>query len=354
MIIGIDASRAAKLERTGVEEYVYQNISELAKLETSHQFRLYSNKSLPEKLTQNLPNNFKVFVMPFFRLWTQVRLSWEMLWRAPDILWIPATAIPIIHPQKTIVTIHGLEFKYFPEAYSVKQRKYLDFSTRKSVDKAWKIIAVSESTKRDLVKFYQADSQKITVIHNGYGKHKAAQNWQEILNKYKLEDQKYFIFYGRLESRKNLVRLIKAFEKYGQGKLLLVGKPGTGFEEIKKAADQNKNVILPGYVEYPELFALLQHAKSLTFPTLYEGFGIPVLDAYALGTPVVCSKTSSLPEVSGGIGILVDPLSIDSIADGLRQTDKIDRENFGFEARKQVQNFGWEKAARGFLDLLKA
>ncbi|MFC1721337.1 glycosyltransferase family 4 protein [Patescibacteria group bacterium] len=352
MIIGIDASRAARQQRTGVEEYTYQIIRHLAKIDKQNKYRLYTDRVLPRSLMTVLPGNFEVRVLPFFRLWTQIRLAWELLIHPPDIFWVPASAMPVLHPVNTIVTIHGLEFAYWPTAYTSWQRWYLKFSTKQAVAKSRRLIVVSHNTKNDLIRLYKAKPEKIRVVYNGHNRYSPVSDWRGLLSKYDLSDKGYFIFIGRLEKRKNVARLVEAFNLFAkqskEAKLVLVGKPGAGFQQIKaliRNSPINRRIILTKYLAYPELFALIAHARGLVYPSLYEGFGIPILDGLAMGIPVICSQTSSLPEVGGEAVLYCDPKSAPDIAQKLQM---IWQGKWQPDQRKviaQLQKFTWKRSA---------
>ena len=169
MTIGINATAALKQPRTGVEQYTYQLIKHLTMLPEArkHRFLLYVRPG--STFDFSLPDNFIVkelkWSLPIF--WTQVRLAWEMWRRPPEILFIPVHILPLFAPKNSVVTIHGLEYEYFPKHYPWLHRWYLRWSTRRAVKHAAKIIAISECTKQDLVKFYEAAAKKIEVVYHG-------------------------------------------------------------------------------------------------------------------------------------------------------------------------------------------
>jgi glycosyltransferase involved in cell wall biosynthesis len=209
MNIGIDASRAFTKEKTGTEEYSYQLIKNLTKMDLkNHQIFLYARKN--PIINFNLPDNFKLRIISINRFWTQIGLASEMLKNKPDILFVPSYAVPQIHPSKTVVTIHGLEYKYFPECYSLKEKLFLELNTLFSIKWSSKIIVPSENTKKDLIKFYKVDSEKIKVVYHG------ANSIKYQVSNIKQDFKKNFniLFIGRLEKRKNIVSLIKAFELF--------------------------------------------------------------------------------------------------------------------------------------------
>lgn len=369
MKIGIDASRAFLKKRTGIEEYSYQVIKHLRDvLSKDAEVVLYVRKKLAIKNWQlkictpdidfELPPNWRVKGLWAPRLWTQVRLSIEMLLHRPEVLFVPAHTVPIIHPKQTIVTIHGLEYEFVPESYSWYERIYMRFSIRNSVRWAEKVIAVSENTKHDLVRLYGVSKEKINVVYEGV-------NWYQGLDaKYSMLDTKYFLFIGRVEERKNVIRIIEAFELFKQQtnlshKLVLAGKPGYGYEKIRdkiRGTTYRRDIAELGYIEEGEKWELLKWAEALMFPSLYEGFGLPVLEAQMVGTPVITSNTSSLPEIAGKGALLVDPLSAEALSDALRQIvmDKELRAGIIDKATQNVDRFSWAHCAQEVAQILLA
>lgn len=392
MVIGIDASRVNIKNKTGTEYYSYNLIKHLLKIDKINKYILYSSRSLKDEF-KGLNFINRILYAPY--LWTQLRLSAEILKAPPDLLFIPAHTIPWIHPKKTVVTIHGLEYEYCPEAYSAFERRHLRLTTRLAVKWARKIIVPSECTKRDLIKFYQANKEKVKVVYHGYDQKvqsqkslrrqssvfrsctateesfgasatkvkSVIQNSKFKNTKYRIQNTKCILFIGRLEKRKNLVRLIQIFnllkKKYNiSHKLILAGKKGFGFKEIKKAIQNSsyqRDIFLKGYILEKEKTDLLKNADIFVFPSFYEGFGIPVLEAMVSGTPVVCSNVSSLPEIVGNAALLVDPLDADKAAEAVYKLLK--DENLrnkmikrGFE---NIKRFSWEKCARETLKVLE-
>jgi glycosyltransferase involved in cell wall biosynthesis len=327
MKIGIDASRAFQKNRTGIEEYSYQVIKHLMSKLEGHQVILYVKKSQKSKVkSQKLPDNWRFKIISFPYLWTQVGLSLEMLFHPVDILFISAHIVPCIHARNTIVTIHGLEYEFCLKAYSWWARIYMRWSIRKSCKWAKKIIAVSENTKRDLMKLYKVSENKIKVIYEGitYGviASEAKQSQNNISTK--IEDEiaavamlprndrvgkPYLLFIGRLEERKNICGIIEAYkilkEKYNiPHSLILAGAPGYNYKIIKlkirfylKIKNLKLKIIELGYIDEATKWQLMSNADIFLFPTFYEGFGLPILEAQSVGVPVVASDNSSIPEV---------------------------------------------------------
>jgi glycosyltransferase involved in cell wall biosynthesis len=253
----------------------------------------------------------------------------------------------------------------FPGAYSFWERLYMKLSIRFSVRVASRVVAVSENTKRDLMKLYGVPEEKMTVVYEGVSENVKAQmpnpkslSVRQAGNpepKVQKPEKPYLLFIGRLEERKNVVRIIEAFEILKQEKhipheLVLVGKPGCGYEKIKNQKSKIKNrdsVIELGYVGEEEKQVLLRGADVLLFPTLYEGFGLPVIEAQAVGVPVVTSDTSSLPEIAGSGAVFVDPMSVESIVAGtlslLSEGEK--RSAILEKGLENARRFSWKQCA---------
>lgn len=369
MIIGIDASRAFLKRRTGIEEYAYQTIKHLRDaLPADAEVILYVRKKLSfahgrvslkvPDIDFELPAHFRVRGIWAPRFWTQIGLSIEMLLHRPDVLFVPAHTVPLIHPKKTVVTIHGLEYEFCKEAYSFWEQVYMHYSIMLSCKVASTVICVSENTKKDVMQLYKVAEEKIRVVYEGYEKQSADDNQQSA----KKVEEPYLLFIGRLEERKNIVRMIEAFEilKERHGiphKLVLAGKSGYGYEKIKKQISKSKyqgTIVEKGYVTEAEKWRLLQEADIFLFPTLYEGFGIPVLEAQSVGVPVITSDISSLPEVAGDGAVLVDPLSPEGIAEGVERllSDQEFRGGIIEKATHNVSRFGWVSCAENIAKLL--
>jgi glycosyltransferase involved in cell wall biosynthesis len=369
MTIGIDASRANKIEKTGTEWYSYHLIQELKKItDPKDQFILYSRENLRGDLGE-LPMNWQSRVLNWSpkKLWTQARLSWEMWQRPPEMLFVPAHTIPLIHPKKVVTTCHDVAFFRLPEAYGWLALKYHKFATKFAIRRAAKIICVSEFTKNELIEFFKISSERIAVVPNGFdsGRYKIIEDRgavAEVLRKYKIAEP-YILYAGRLELKKNIPGLIEAFKSLKKNykqplKLVLVGQPDFGFEKVAKAiADNNlqNDVIMPGWVGKEDLPYLMNGARAFVFPSLYEGFGIPVLEAMACGTPVVCSGITALREVAGEAAYLVDPYFPENIAEGINRvlTDEHLREDLKIRGLARVKDFSWERCARETWAVLK-
>ena len=367
MKIGFEAERANLPNPTGVEVYAAELIRHLAKLDHENEYILYF-RTKPQPWFYNLPPNFKVKLIPFPKFWTQLRLSWEMMMHPVDVLVILASALPLYHPKNSVFTAHDIAYEFFPGAFTNFMRAYLIFSTRYAVSHAAKILAVSQATKNDLVKVYNTDPDKIAVTPLAYNvqvyRPMPYQEVQPTLDRLGLIYKKYILFVGTLQPRKNIEKLVDAFIKLKQEsrieeKLVIAGGRGWLWEPIVKKIENvgmQDSIKLLGYVDDADLPALYNGAVLLTLPALYEGFGLPPLEAMACGIPTVVSNLSSLPEVAGDAGVLVDPKSADSIAEGLLKVlmDKNLQQDLSRKGLEQAKKFSWEDTAKKTLAVLES
>jgi glycosyltransferase involved in cell wall biosynthesis len=362
MIIGIDGSRAFIKKRTGIEEYSYQVIKNLREKLGNSQVVLYLRMN--QKIDFDLPANWKVKIINFSYLWTQLGLSLELLFHPADVLFVPAHVVPVVHPKNTIVVIHGLEYEFYPEGYSFWERLYMRWSIRMSCRWSKRIVAVSQNTKKDLVELYKVSEDKINVIYEGVDDKFQIPNVKcRINSEFQTPNQKpYLLFIGRLEKRKNIEGIISAFEilkeKYEiPHKLMLAGKFGYGQDDIEDKIINSKHkneIILPGFIKDEEKGELIKNADVFLFPTFYEGFGLPILEAQVSGVPVVTSNISSLPEVGGESVFYADPHEAGVVADAVFRL--INSQNIKDDIIKKghenVKRFGWGKCTDQISKLL--
>jgi glycosyltransferase involved in cell wall biosynthesis len=377
MLIGIDASRSLRAQRTGTETYSWQLIRHLLALGSGHRFRLYCHQQPPAGLFDlpgqaASPSHPELRVIPFPRLWTHARLSVEVMKRPPEVLFVPSHVLPALHPRRSVVTVHDLGYRYFPEAHKTFDRAYLDLSTRFNARSAAHVLADSQATKDDLLRFTGVAAHKVTVVHLGRD-----ETLTPVDDPQRLDDVQqrlgikrpgepaaaYMLYVGTLQPRKNLVRLVEAFAIARQQRpdlrLVLAGQRGWLAGPILQRVDAlglHDAVRFPGFVADADLPALLSGALCFAFPSLHEGFGFPVLEAQACGAPVLAANTSSLPEVAGDGALLVDPLDIDVIASGLLRLteDEILRNRLRAAGFANLRRFSWQRCAEETLAVLEA
>ncbi|GAB4546505.1 MAG: glycosyltransferase family 1 protein [Anaerolineae bacterium] len=371
MLIGIDASRMAREWRTGTEAYSLHLSRALVAAGGEHRFRLYTPAMFPPGMLNDLAAaqvenpRHEVRVIPFPRLWTHLRLAWEVSRHPPDVLFVPAHVMPLVCPVPCVVTVHDLGYLYWPEAHRRPDRWYLDWTTRRHAHLAARVIADSQATRADLIRHYHADPERVVVVYPGRDEALGRQDDPEAIAAVKARyniSGRYLLFLGTLQPRKNLVRLVEAFARlapvWDDLQLALAGKRGWLYEDLfvrVKSLGLERRVVFTGYVADQDKAALISGALALVYPSLYEGFGLPLLEAMACGTPVLTSNVSSLPEVAGDAALLVDPLDTDAIAAGMVRlmTDVDLREALIQRGRAQVCKFSWAGAAREILRVLE-
>ncbi len=352
MIIGINATAAFKQPRTGVEEYTYQLIKHLTMLKQSkkHRFILYQDPRVSSE-GFSLTDNFEIKQLKWpWPMWTQVRLASEMVLNKPDLLFIPVHVLPLVSPKNSAVTIHGLEYEYYPKMYPKKHLRYLRWITKYALKNARKIIAVSETTKRDLIDLYNGQPEKITVVHHGFDSNLLSQKNQKSKEKFP-----YILYIGRLETKKNVQGLIKAFNLFKKRykvlhKLVLVGPRGYGYGSLRF----NNDIIKKGYVSEQEKSELLNNADIFVLPSFYEGFGMPILEAQAVKCPIITSNISSMPEIAGQGAVFVEPRNTEQIAESMYKiiSDQELRNDLINKGYENIKRFSWQKCAQETLKVL--
>lgn len=381
MIIGIDASRLSQDVQTGTERYSREIIRALIEIAPQHCFRLYTRGEhamrAPDTQTQRQPCKTEIRPIRRARLWTHAGLGVEIMRRPPDALFIPAHVLPVTLALpgqagrvRVVVTLHDIGYRHFPAAHGWRQRLYLDWSARFAARHAALIVADSEATRRDIHRFYGLPPDRIRVAYPGIIPLPAIteDERQKTLRRFGLDGSRPFVLHvGTVQPRKNLRRLIRAWRltlaaypaDLPPPLLLLAGAAGWGDEAARAQAEiesqgLSRSAQMIGYITDEEKAALLRAARALVFPSLYEGFGFPVLEAQSAGAPVVCSNTSSLPEVAGDGAILVNPLDEQAIADGLLRAllDPAVRSRLIEAGARNVARFNWQDCARVILEAL--
>ncbi len=364
MLIGIDASRAVSSKWGGPENYSYYLIRALEKVDQRNNYRLYVNSEPPRTLC--VGDNFEVRQLKWARFYTQGGLAWECLMRQPDLLFVPAHTIPVLRRPslKTVVTIHDLAAQYLEQYYTFPGRLYLNKATEYCARNASHIIAVSHSTKRDLVSQFGISEERVTVIYEGYDrdvfKPQPENKVAELAGKYGFS-RNYILSVGTVQPRKNYKRLIEAFSaissQYKDMDLVIVGKKGWLCEDIYELPRQlgiGQRVNFLGHVPDSDLPVLYSGAVVFVFPSLYEGFGLAPLEAMACATPVVLSEVSSLPEVGGDAAVYVEPTSVSAIEEGIRTVlaaSAEEREHLVKTSLRRASKFSWERAAKETIDV---
>lgn len=364
MLIGYDGSKLNWQHKTGTENYASLLLEHLLRLDSDNAYRLYVRHPLDAKYLQA---NVQQKLIKQSRLWTQVGLAAEVWRHQPDILFIPAHTMPIIHKPglKCVVTIHDLGYEYLPQHHQYPHKLYLNRTTEFAAKHASHLIAVSEFTKQDLVRKLGVSAERITVVYEGVDaqqNHRPTDDYiKDIKKKYRL-NQPYILFVGTIQPRKNLVRLIEAFaqlkDKHPHLQLVLAGNRGWLSEDIYAAPQQlgvADRVKFLGYIDEGDKPALYAGAELTALLSLFEGFGLPILESMACGTPVIASDSSSLPEVTGDAGILVHPTDINAMATGLDKllTNSRLRQELIAKGYQQIKKFSWQQTAEQTLKVFE-
>ena len=352
--IAIDASRSTALQATGTEYYSFRLVQALCaaneSLEQPNLITLYFRDEPPAGRFPASANT-RQYVIPLPRLWTHLRFAAALCQSRPDITFVPAHTLPAVFPGPAITTVHDLGFKHFPAAHPPLQRAYLEATTRFSQARAAIVLADSQATAADLRRYYGTATDKIRVVYPGVDKLRATTaDVAAARAKYTLP-QRYFLFVGTLQPRKNIKRLVQAFARWQQAQdddetaLVLAGGRGWLYDESWH--EGARNVRLCGYIDDAHKAGLLRGAIALVFPSLYEGFGFPAVEAMHAGTPVIASATSSLGEIVGEAGLLVDPLSVAKIAAAMCRcsADEALRQALIEMGRQRARRFTWDAAA---------
>lgn len=378
MNIGINGACLWNDTKTGVEWYAVLLLEKLKDLPESakHQFFVY----YPERLgkgdvlwQEKFPSNWH-FVGIKWRLkyfWTQLALPRQLKKDKIDLLFVPAHVIPFLYRGKAVMTVHDLAFKYFSNTYSAKELKYQEWAVTSAIKKGADFLVPSETTKNDLLKFYQVAAERVHLVYHGFDYQnfqKDLSHWPELCAKYQISE-KYFVTVGRVETKKNNLNMIKAFELFKKETgdqdsqlVFLMGKPGFGYEQIKAAADASlykDDIKFLGYLSRSELRTILSGGRVFLFPSLYEGFGFPILEAMAVNIPLITSNYGAMAEIAGDGALLVDPLNVSELAMAMKNlmSDEELRQSLLAKANLILPRFTWEKAAeltmKAFLKIME-
>lgn len=355
--LAIDASRMVSAGRTGTENYSVEIIRSLARLPDVPPITLYTRSS---QATAHVPNVISRAIGPR-RLWTHAGLSRAIRTDRPDALFVPSHVVPLIHPRATVVTVHDLGYLHEPESHPRRQRLELDWTTRWNARSARRIIAISGQTRSDLIEHYNVSPERVTVVHHGVDHTRffprADSEIAPVLERLGIRTP-YLLFVSTVQPRKNVTRIVEAFEQIDIPELSLViaGKSGWLSDPIEnriQASPVANRIRRTGRVDDEDLPFLYSGAEAFVLPSLFEGFGLGVIEAMACGTPVVTSNRGSLAEVAGDAAVLVNPESVDSITAGI--TKALETEHSGSLRDRGLQHaeqFTWQRAATRTLQVI--
>lgn len=371
-IYGIDANVLTRSNKTGTERYVSELLSFMQKnpLQKNERVLLYVSEPVEELSSLPAGWEMKVLNWKLKKGWTHGRLSWELLRNPPDVFFSPAHEIPMFMKRIPIVaTVHDVAFRVVPNLYSTKGHGRQEWSVRRQIKMASKLITVSQTTKNDLKHFYKVNDDKIVAIPLAINPDRFNIDSMDVKNKlkkYKLAINSYFVTIGRLEKKKNTALLIDAFSEFkarrGSGdsvSLVLGGSYGYGAEEIKEKIETSKfkdYIYTLGFVPEEDLLPLLAGALAYVFPTNYEGFGIPALESMAAGIALIASDIPALREIAGEAAIFASPNNKESWVRAMQkvQIDSELKERLVSAGKKQIEKFSWVKTAESTWGVLRS
>lgn len=388
MTIGIDLRAIGQGKYSGVEEYALNLLGAIFEIDKKNQYIFFISGGkigqryldfAAEISEKNSNIKFVHYHMPnrllniLFKFIGEPKI--DKLMGGVDLVFAPnINLLPVSRGVKVIATIHDLSFAKYKEFFSARQNFWHSFVNPESLArKADYLIAVSESTKQDLIETYGIRSEKIKVIYSGIDKNQNEKIKMEndnvklknVIKKYNLPE-KYILYLGTIEPRKNIIGLIRAYELFRNSynlqpttyKLVIAGSKGWLYEDIFRAARNSSakdDIIFTDFVADEDKTYLYQLASLFVYPSFYEGFGFPPIEAMAVGTPVIISDCSSLPEVAGEAGLMVNPYNISRLAWAMGEvlSNEELRESMIKKGYEQVKKFSWEKCARETLEVLE-
>jgi glycosyltransferase involved in cell wall biosynthesis len=345
--VAVDANPAAREVQTGTEIYTSELVRRLPAAASDFRFVFYSSGPAPSR-------NLDLTVLPGRRLWSQARLPIELWTSRPDLFFAPAHVVPFLAPGRTLTVVHDLAFERHPSAYSARDLAYLRLTTRWAARRCRLLLTVSEATAADLVELYGIRRSRLRVVPLGGGEPAGLVtdpgSADRELSALGVEGP-FALHVGRVESRKNQLTALAAVGRIPTLSLLCAGPIVD--EQIAARLRRSPRCRLLGQVSRSALDALYARAEVLLFPSLYEGFGLPVLEAMRRGLPVVTAAVSSLPEVGGEAALYVeDPLDAEGLAAAVEEAIA-SRRRLSMLGRRQAARFTWERTARGVAEALR-
>jgi glycosyltransferase involved in cell wall biosynthesis len=359
-----------KINEFGIGTYIWNLVRNLAAIDHRNEYLLIGSTRNFHELGP-LPANFRqLYQREADTLWRrQVTIPLGLRRNSVDVVHVPHHVAPLFSPARLVVTIHDCVHLLFPPEDASKFRKYRTYlQTKRVVDGAWHVLAVSKSTKEDLTSIFQTPDSKISVVHNALDERfvfaPVLDERKQVLERYQLKDP-FVLYAGKISPHKNLHRLIEAFavlkseliddERYKNLKLIIIGDELSKHQYLRLTVIRSgvqQDVRFFGFVPYPILRVFYQTAAMFAFPSLYEGFGLPPLEAMANRTPVMASNTSSLPEVLEDAAVLVNPENVFDIARGMKSilSDETVRERLVQKGVEQVARFSWKVAAEKVIE----
>jgi glycosyltransferase involved in cell wall biosynthesis len=344
--VAVDANPAARAVQTGTEAYAREVGRRLPDQAPELRFVLYASR--PGDVA-----GVDFTVLPGRRMWSQLRLPRELWRRRPDLFFAPSHVVPFLTPGPALTVVHDLAFERFPAAYSRGAREYLRLTTRWAERRCSRLLTVSHATAEDLVQVHGVRRERLTVVPLGGGEPPVSSLTPEAAQRRLVElgiDRPFVLHVGRVEVRKNQVTALQAVERQPD---LLLACAGPVADAAMAARLQSPRCRLLGRVAEADLEALYACAEALVFPSLYEGFGLPVLEAMRRGLPVVTAAVSSLPEVGGDAAVYVDdPRDAEAVSQAIERAigERARLQELGFV---QAAKFTWDRTAAGVAAVIR-
>lgn len=358
-------SFSSSYRQAGISRLIHATIQGLQTVDQQNNYTVFvGDRRIPVGYITNqrwrmcasrLPTNKRALRI----LWEQTALPLAVLREQADLLHALAFVGPLICPRPLVITVYDLSFLLFPEAFNRVNRSYLSTMTPISVRKARRVIAISQSTKNDLVRLAHVPAERVDVVYPGLEPGIARVDDAALLADFRRRHnlpEHFVLFVGTLEPRKNVAAIVRAYSllrKRGihSHALALAGSKGWRYEDVFAAIEDSgvtQDIILPGYVSRDELSLWYSAAAAFIYPSIYEGFGLPVLEAMACGVPVITSNVSSLPEVAGDAGLMVAPDDIEGLADALERVIRSAdlRAEMSTKGMQHAATFTWQRMAR--------
>jgi len=367
--IWIDGCEANVPQRLGSSQVAFELLKNLEKIDKQNSYTiLLANPPMEDLPKERIGWKYQILKIKKFKTYLAIPFSLFTAKEKPDVFFSPTQYAPVLSPVKRVMMIFDLSYLLFPQYFKSRDLWQLKLWTWISAKVTDHIITISKSAKDDILKLYKKAKEDVTIAYPGFDNqiyHPIRDDKKiiEVINKYNITE-KYVLYTGTIQPRKNLISLIEAFKKIDNLTLVIAGKTkglgrqGWMYEGILKKPQElgiEKKVIFTGFVPKEDLPYLMSGAEAFILPSLYEGFGIPPLEAMATGTPVIVSNVSSLPEVVGDAGILVDPYSVGQIEQAIRTIafDKKLQLKKSKEVLIQAKKFSWEKMAKVVLKVLE-
>jgi glycosyltransferase involved in cell wall biosynthesis len=367
MLIGIDGNEANITSRVGVGQYAFNLLKNLYLIDKKNKYIIYVKNPPLSDLPKENPNwHYKIFGPQ--KLWTKFALPFILLTQTEklDLFYSPSHYSPLFASCPTIPTIHDLGYLQFQSQFTKKDLYQLINWTKQSIKKAAHIVTVSNFSKTELEKIYNINPQKITIAYNGVDEPLKIDDkrQKEILKFYNLQSKLYYLYLGTLKPNKNIPFLIKSFAKYlkitkSKNKLVIAGKKGWLFDEIFSTVKEEgieSNIVFTDFLDDIQKTTLYQNALALIMPSTYEGFGIPVIEAMKLNTPVISSNISPLKEVIEDNGFYFDPTNQKELIDQLikfENTNPSDIAKLTKSAKTRADFFSWTNTAKSVLSVFE-